>query len=82
ELNPEEFCAVLMHEVGHCSLAFQFMFRTYRASQLLAALHQVRTGRDNSVTYEYAIRKLGEDISKNPKEFEALLEMKNDKAIS
>lgn len=81
-LSPEECAAVLMHEVGHCSLAYQFMFRTYRASQLLAALHQVRTGRDDSITYENAIELMGEDISKDPKEFQSLIAIKDDKAVA
>ncbi len=81
-LSAEECAAVLMHEVGHCSLAYQFMFRTYRASQLLAALHHVRTGRDQSINYETAVKLAGEEICRNPKEFEVLLTMKDDKAIS
>ena len=82
ELSPEEFSAVLMHEVGHCSLAYQFMFRTFRASQLLASLHQVRTGRDTSITYEDAITLLGKDLTNNPTEFQSLLTIKDDKAIA
>lgn len=81
-LSPEEAAAVLMHEVGHCSLAFQFMFRTYRASQLLAALHHVRTGRDTSITYEEAITLMGKDLTDNPQEFQSLLTLKDDKAVS
>ena len=81
-LSPEEAAAVLMHEVGHCSLAYQFMFRTYRASQLLAALHHVRTGRDTSITYEDAITMIGKDLTNDPKEFQSLVTMKDDKAIA
>jgi hypothetical protein len=81
-LSPEEFAAVLMHEIGHCSLAYQFMFRTFRASQLLASLHHVKTGRDTSVTYEEAITLLGKDLTKNPQEFQALLTIEDEKAIA
>lgn len=80
--SPQESAAVLMHEVGHCSLSFQFMFRTYRASQILASLHQVRTGRDTSLTYEQAIKVAGEELCNNATEFEKLVEIKNDKAIA
>lgn len=80
--SPEESAGVLMHEVGHCSLSFQFMFRTYRASQILASLHQIRTGRDQSLTYEAAIKIAGEELCNNPLEFERMVDIKNDKALA
>ena len=81
--SPAEAVAILLHEVGHCFLAFEFMFRTYRASQLLAALHQVKTGRDSSLRYEFAVQGVAERLTKegfieSPKELEALVAVKND----
>ena len=81
--SPGEAAAVLLHEVGHCFLAFEFMFRTYRASQLLAALHQVKSGRDTTLRYEYAIdavaeRLFKEGLTDSPKAMEALVSVKND----
>lgn len=78
-LTAAEFGAILMHEVGHCFLAFEFMGRTYRASQVLAALHQVQTGRDDSFTFEDAITALATSLEYDSKEnIERDLRIEND----
>lgn len=80
--TPAECTAVLLHELGHCFLSFEFMYRTLRASQLMANLHQVRTKRDNSMTYEHALELAGTDLTGNPKEFMDCVTLENDTAIT
>lgn len=80
--TPRETVAVLLHELGHCFLAFEFMYRTLRASQLMANLHQVRTKRDTSITYEHALELAGIDLTGNPKEFVDCVTMDNETAIT
>lgn len=79
--TPRQCVAILMHEIGHLFLAFEMMYRTIRASQVLAALHQVRTGNDTSLTYEHALTLAGNDLTDNPKEFIECVTMKDDTAI-
>ncbi len=80
--TARECAAVLMHEIGHLFLAFEMMYRTLRASQILAALHQVRTGRDDTITYEHALELAGKDLTGNPREFVECVTMKDNTAIS
>ncbi len=80
-LTPREAVALFVHEIGHSWLAFEMMYRTVRASQILAALHQVRTKRDESITYEHAIELAGVDLTGNPREFIQCVTLENDTAI-
>lgn len=80
-LTPREAVALFVHELGHNWLAFEMMYRTVRASQILAGLHQVRTKRDTSITYEHAIELAGTDLTGNPREFIQCITMENDTAI-
>ncbi len=80
-LTPRQAVALFVHELGHNFLAYEMMYRTVRASQILASLHQVRTKRDTSITYEHAIELAGVDLTGNPREFIQCVTMKNDTAI-
>lgn len=82
-LNARQAAAIFLHEVGHCFFGLEFMFRTARASQLLAALHQVKTGRGDDMTYVHAVdicaeRMAKEGLLKTPKDLEALVSVNGD----
>lgn len=79
--TPRECTAILMHEIGHLFLAFEMMYRTIRASQILAALHQVRTGNDTSLTYEHALSLAGSTLADDPKEFIECVTMHDNTAV-
>ena len=80
--TPRQSAAVLMHEIGHLFIAFELMYRTVRASQILASLHQVRVGTDTSITYEHALEVAANDLTGNPREFIECVTMKDDTAVS
>lgn len=80
--TPAEAAAVLMHEVGHLFLAYEMMYRTIRASQVLAGLHQVRTGRDDTITYEHALELSSKELLGTDGELIDCVTMQNDAAIA
>lgn len=82
DLKPGISAAILMHEVGHVWTCFALSWRTYRASQFLAAIHNAKTGRGTDKTYTHIVTEAAKEMEKegliaSPKELETLVEVKD-----
>lgn len=80
QLTPGAAAAILMHEVGHVWTCFALSWRTYRASQFIAAIHNARTGRTVETTYTHTVQEAAKAMVKEgligtTQELESLVEI-------
>jgi hypothetical protein len=75
-LTDSEVCAVVLHELGHAFTTFEYMLRTVRTNQAMAAVSNALLKKDHR-EYEIILKSTGKHLYGDEKKFDSIKEITN-----